>query len=269
METRVVHNSDELTVSLHYVPIGVVGAICPWNYPLVLAMGKICAALSTGNCVIVKPSPFTPYATLKFVEIVQDIFHRGVLQALNGDAKLGTWMTSHPGIQKITFTGSIATGKRIMAAASSTLKRVTLELGGNSASIVCPDVNIKAVAPQIAVGSFLNSGQFSVASKRIYVHRDIYDEFLSELVGIVRSWKTGPASMEGIMLGPIQNDMQYEVVKKFFDDTRSKGYKFALEGGAKDGTGFVIQPAIIDNPPDHSMVVTQEPFGMFSFQRQL
>jgi acyl-CoA reductase-like NAD-dependent aldehyde dehydrogenase len=218
--------------------------------------------------VIVKPSPFTPYATLKFVEIdetVQDIFPRGVLQALNGDAKLGPWMTSHPGIQKITFTGSIATGKMIMAAASSTLKRVTPELGGNSASIVRPDVNIKAVAPQIAVGSFLNSGQFCIASKRIYVHKDIY-EFLRELVGIVGSWKTGPASMEGIMLGPIQNAMQYEIVKKFFNDTRSKGYKFALEGGVKDETGFVIQPAIIDNPPDDSMVVTQEPFGMFSFQ---
>jgi acyl-CoA reductase-like NAD-dependent aldehyde dehydrogenase len=173
MEARVVHNSDELTVSLHHVPIGVVGAICPWNYPLVLAMGKICASLSTGNCVIVKPSPFTPYATLKFIEIVHHIFLCGDLQALNGDAKLGLWMTSHPGIQKITFTRSIVTGERIMTAASSTLKRLTLELGGNSASIVCPDVNIKAVAPQVVVGSFLNSGQFCVASKRIHVHKDI------------------------------------------------------------------------------------------------
>ena len=244
--------------------MGVVGAITPWNFPLVLSVAKLGAALLTGNCIIVKPSPFTPYTILKFAEIAQDVLPAGVFQALHGNEKIGPLMTEHPGIAKISFTGSTSTGKQIMAAASKTLKSITLEMGGNSASIICPDVDVESVAAQVALGSFFNSGQFCMASKRIYVHKDIYPQFLNAIAAVVQSWKVGPASEQGVMLGPVQNEMQYNVVKSFFEDTANNGYKFAIGGGLEGGQNYVIKPAIVDNPPDQSKIVTGEPFGKFS-----
>ena len=151
------------TVTTRYTPLGVVGAICPWNFPLVLSVGKIAPALLTGNTIIVKPSPFTPYTTLKLVELAQDILPPGILQTLGGDDRLGPMLTAHPDIAKISFTGSIATGKKIMAACAPTLKRVTLELGGNDAAIILPDVDIPKVAAQVTHGVFFNSGQVSTS----------------------------------------------------------------------------------------------------------
>lgn len=145
-------------MTLKFVPMGVVGAITPCNFPLVLSVAKLGAALITGNSIIVKPSPFTPYTVLKFAEMAQDVLPAGVFQALHGDEKIGPLMTEHHGIAKISFTGSSSTGKKIMAAASKTLKSITLEMGGNSASIVCPDVDVESVAAQVAMGSFFNSG---------------------------------------------------------------------------------------------------------------
>jgi acyl-CoA reductase-like NAD-dependent aldehyde dehydrogenase len=212
--------------------------------------------------VIVKPSPFTPYSILKFIEMVQEFVAPGVLQGMNGDDKFGPLMTEHPGIAKISFTGSIATGKRVMMSAARTLKRVTLELGGNSACIICPDVDVSKIAPQIALGAFYNSGQLCVASKRIYVHKDIYNELKEALVKVMQEWKTGPTSLEGVMFGPVQNEMQYNIVKGIFEDCAANGYTFALGSGEVKGQeGFVIQPAIIDNPPDDSRIVKEEPFG--------
>lgn len=263
LETKVIQDDDNLRLSLRYMPIGVVAAICPWNFPLTLAIAKIGAALITGNCVITKPSPYTPYSILKFTELVRDIFPPGVIQALHGDDNTGPLLCEHPDVGKISFTGSIATGKKVMAAASKTLKRVTLELGGNNGSIVCPDVDIKYVASQVAMGSFFNSGQLCVASKRIYVHEDIYQQFLQALTEVVKSWKVGPSTADSCnLLGPVQNEMQYNIVKQFFLDSYNNGYKFALGSPEiKDGDNFVIQPAIIDNPPDKLKIVVEEPFG--------
>ena len=260
---RTVEDNDNIKLSVRYSPIGVVAAICPWNYPLVLAIGKIAAALVTGNCMIVKPSPFTPYSVLKFTMLVKSIFPPGVIQAVNGDDMAGPFLCDHPDVQKISFTGSISTGKKIMAAASKTLKRITLELGGNDACIVCPDVDISATASQIAIGSFLNSGQFCMGSKRIYVHKDIYQPFMQAITDVVKSWKVSPSVPDADnTLGPVQNEMQYNIVKEFFEDSYKNGYTFALgEGTVPDSDSFVIQPAIIDNPPDKSKIVTEEPFG--------
>ena len=150
---------DDKVLTTRYTPLGVVAAICPWNFPLVLSFGKIIPAVLTGCTIIVKPSPFTPYTALKAIELAQEVFPPGVIQVLGGDDRLGPMMTAHPGIAKISFTGSIATGKRIMEACAKTLKRVTLELGGNDASIVLPDVDIEKVAPELVMGAFQNSGQ--------------------------------------------------------------------------------------------------------------
>ncbi|USW53787.1 Putative aldehyde dehydrogenase domain, aldehyde/histidinol dehydrogenase [Septoria linicola] len=252
---------DEKVITTRYTPLGVVGAICPWNFPIILSLGKIIPALLTGNTIIVKPSPFTPYTTLKVVEIAQEIYPPGVISAIGGDDYLGPMLTANPDIAKISFTGSIATGKKIMAACAQTLKRVTLELGGNDASIVLPDVDVKKIAPELVMGAFQNSGQVCVATKRIYIHKDIYDEMLTEMVNFTKTLTVGPPS-EGAFLGPIQNSMQYEKVKSYFSDTKKQGYKFAV--GPEEvaaGKGFFIQPTIIDNPPNDSKIIQEEPFG--------
>lgn len=252
-------------------------ATSPWAWLLqsarstILSSGPILAigpALVTGNTIIVKPSPFTPYSTMKFIEAVKDIFPPGVLQVLNGDAQTGALLCEHPNVQHISFTGSIAVGKKIMATASKTLKRVTLELGGNDACVIFPDIDISVVTPQVAVGALLNSGQFCMACKRIYVHEDIYEEFKQKLVDVVKSWKTSPSTPDaGNTLGPLQNDVQFEKGKSYIEDSRKNGYRFALGGEDTyyDDKSYVLQPAIIDNPPDDSRIVKEEPFGESSF----
>jgi len=233
-----------------------------WNFPLLLSIGKIAPAVLTGNTIIVKPSPFTPYTALKLIELAQEIFPPGVIQALGGDDKLGPMFTAHPGISKISFTGSIATGKKVMEASAKTLKRVTLELGGNDPCIVLPDVDIEKVAPEVTMGSFWNSGQVCVATKRIFIHQDIYKPFVEAMVNFVKTIKVGTSDEEGVMLGPIQNSMQYEKVKGFFKDSKDQGYNFAVgDAEVKSGKGYFIQPTIIDNPPNDSRIMTEEPFG--------
>ncbi|OAL39080.1 hypothetical protein AYO20_01831 [Fonsecaea nubica] len=250
------------TVVHKFVPLGVAAAICPWNFPLVLSLGKVLPAVLMGNAVIVKPSPFTPYTALKMVEVANQVFPPGLVQALGGDDKLGPALVEHPDIHKISFTGSIATGKKVMAGAAKTVKRVTLEMGGNDPSIVLPDANIAKVAPMVAMGAFMNTAQVCIAVKRIYVHSSMYDEFLAALVTATKNLKVGNSNDEGVMLGPVQNGMQYEKVKTFFKDTKEHGYKFALgSGDVPDNQGFFIQPTIVDNPPDDSMIVKEEPFG--------
>jgi acyl-CoA reductase-like NAD-dependent aldehyde dehydrogenase len=149
-----------------------------------------------------------------------------------------------------------------MAACANTLKRVTLELGGNDASIILPDVDIKKVAPEVVMGAFQNSGQVCVATKRIYIHESIYNEFLQEMVNFVKTIKVGTPEDGDNLLGPVQNAMQYEKVKSYFADSKAKGYKFAVgEPDIESTKGFFIKPTIIDNPPNDSRIVSEEPFG--------
>ena len=252
---------DTIRVTTTHVPLGVVGAICPWNFPLVLAMAKIAAALVTGNTIIVKPSPYTPYSTLKFAEFAIKVLPHGVFQSLNGDSDLGEYMTLHPGIQKISFTGSTRTGKRVMENCAKTLKRITLELGGNDASIVLPDVDINKVAPQVATGCFFNSGQMCVATKRVYVHESIYESFKEKFVESVQGIPLAKDSDVPTIIGPLQNKMQNTIVQRIIQDSKINGYKFILGGDICSGNGYFIQPCVIDNPPDSSIVVQEEQFG--------
>ncbi|KIV96813.1 hypothetical protein PV10_00629 [Exophiala mesophila] len=255
---------DEQRVMItQYVPMGVVAAICPWNCESsFLILGKIAPALVSGNCVIAKPSPFTPYGLLKLVELAQQVFPPGVLQVLGGDDSLGPWLTEHPGIQKISFTGSTATGKKVMQACSRTLKRLTLELGGNDASIICPDVDIAKVAPKVTDGAFRNSGQVCTATKRIYVHESIYPDFVVAMVKHAQTLKVGSSDLDDdVKLGPLQNEMQYLKVRDYFDDCLQNGFRFATGGLVKDSTGYFINPTIVDSPPADSRIVQEEQFG--------
>ncbi|MCJ1456733.1 hypothetical protein MMC28_007097 [Mycoblastus sanguinarius] len=208
---------DKKTATVRYVPL----------VPLVLSFAKIAPALVAGNCIIVKPSPYTPYTTLKAVEVGNTILPPGVLQALGGCEKLGPWIVSHPGIQKISFTGSIPTGKKIMEVCAKTMKRVTLELGGNDAAIVCPDVDIQTTAPAVVMAAFKNPGQICVASKRIYVHQSIYQPFLAAMVSHTASLNVGDPFADNIDLGPIQNAMQYSKVQTLLTDCKTRGYNIA------------------------------------------
>ncbi|KAL3460195.1 Aldehyde/histidinol dehydrogenase [Aspergillus heterothallicus] len=257
----VIEENKSRKVITRYTPLGVVGAIVPWNFPLLLATGKIAPALLTGNVVIVKPSPFTPYCGLKLVELAQHFFPAGVVQSLSGDDNLGPWMTSHPGIDKISFTGSTTTGKLVVQSASKTLKRVTLELGGNDPAIVLPDVNVEKVAEKVAFFAFLNSGQICLNLKRIYVHEDIYEPFKAALVKHVESYKLGNGAEDGVTHGPLQNEMQYNRVKTFFEDIKKQGWSAVTGGEIQPSSGYFIRPTIIDRPPENSRIVVEEPFG--------
>ena len=257
----VVDDTPSRTVITRRAPIGVVGAITPWNFPVLLAIWKIAPALLAGNTVVLKPSPFTPLCTLKLGELLRGKLPPGVLNVVSGGNDLGQWMTEHQDIGKISFTGSTATGRKIMASCSGNLKRITLELGGNDPAIVLPDVDIAKVAKELFWAAFQNSAQFCVAAKRMYIHDDIYEPLSAAIVDYAKTIKVGDGAYQGSDLGPIQNRMQYDKLKDLLADTRSNGFKFLLGGAVADGPGNFIPVTIIDNPPDDSRVVREEAFG--------
>lgn len=254
-------DSEERYSETRRVPIGVVGAIAPWNFPMILAAFKIGPGLLAGNTMVLKPSPFTPLTTLKLGEIIKDILPAGVLNIVSGGDNLGPWMTSHPGIDKVSFTGSTATGKKVMQSASSTLKRVTLELGGNDPAIVMPDVDVEKVAEQLFWAAFGNNGQICIATKRMYVHKDIYEPLRDAIVAYAKTVKIGDGSEQGTRLGPINNRPQYERVLDLIRDAKEKGYTFLMGGEKSDVPGYFIPVTILDNPPEDSRIVQEEQFG--------
>jgi aldehyde dehydrogenase (NAD+) len=244
-----------------YVPLGVVGAIVPWNFPLLLAVFKIAPALLAGNTMVLKPSPHTPLTALKLGELAREVLPAGVLNIVSGGDELGPWMTQHPDIDKIAFTGSTATGRRVMRSAAATLKRVTLELGGNDPAIVMPDVDVPSVVPQLFWGAFLNSGQLCLATKRLYIHEAIYQPVVEALVEFSKTVKVGDGRQPDVQLGPIQNRPQYARVLALIEAARNQRLKFVTGAKPLDGPGYFVPVTMIDQPPDDSPVVTEEAFG--------
>lgn len=257
----VLEDTEERKVIQRYTPMGVCGAIVPWNFPVLLAIGKIVPAVYTGNTVIVKPSPYTPYCDLKLAELATRCFPPGVVQALSGGDDLGPMITEHPGIDKISFTGSSVTGRRVMASCAKTLKRVTLELGGNDPCIICDDVDIDAVIPKVGILSFLCSSQICMMIKRLYVHEKIYDAFREKLVAFVQALKMGEGTEPDVFFGPIQNGMQFDKAKNLFASLSAEGLTPVLGGAIPESKGYFVPPTIIDNPPDTARVVQEEPFA--------
>ena len=260
---ELVEETDERRVITRFTPVGVVGAIVPWNFPILLSIWKIAPALMAGCTLVLKPSPYTPLCDLKMVELAQQAFPPGVLSAVSGGDNLGKWITSHPGINKVAFTGSTETGRHVMRSAADTIKRVTLELGGNDPAIVLPDVDAKAIAPELFWAAFQNNAQFCNVSKRLYIHEDVYDEVRDALVEFIEAnIKVGDGTLEDTDLGPIQNSMQYGKVKDYFADCHANGYKFALGGKIDEkAKGWFVPVSLVDNPPENSRIVQEEPFG--------
>lgn len=248
-------------IEVRRVPIGVVGAITPWNFPITLAVWKLAPALLAGNAVVLKPSPFTPLSTLKLGEALLDILPPGLVNFVSGGDELGPLISQHAGIDKIAFTGSTATGRAVMRSAAGNLKRLTLELGGNDPAIVLPDVDVDEVAEKIFWAAFRNSGQVCVAAKRIYVHDAIYDRFAAAMADLARAHRPANGEEPGTSLGPVQNRLQYQRVRELIEESRSANLKFLSEPGDFDGPGYFIAPTIVDDPPDDARVVTEEPFG--------
>ena len=244
------------------VPVGVVGGIVPWNFPVMMAIQKIVPALISGCTIVLKPSPFTPLTTLRIAELIKDVVPAGTVNIITGEDSLGPLITSHPDIDKITFTGSTATGKKIMEGASKDLKRITLELGGNDASIVLPDADVEKVAEQLFWSSFTNAGQICVAAKRIYIHEDIYDDLSKAIAEYAKGVKVGDGSQQGTAVGPIQNKKQFDRVCELIQDAKDNGYNF-LVGGEVDpsGSGYYVPITILDNPPEDARIVAEEQFG--------
>lgn len=262
LETELLRDDARGRVELQHHPLGVIGAITPWNVPILLAMPKIAQSLYAGNTIVLKPSPYTPLTTLMLGEIAREHFPPGVVNILAGGNAFGGWMTEHPGIDKISFTGSVATGKRVMASAASTLKRVTLELGGNDAAIVLDDVDVKAIAPKLFWASFGNSGQICQAIKRLYVQEKIYDELCAALVAIANTVKVGEGFEEGVLIGPVQNRMQYERVLELLVDTKKQpGVRILCGGDALPRPGYFIPPTVVADIAEGTRLVDEEPFG--------
>lgn len=254
-------DSDTHRIELHYRPLGVVGVITPWNAPAALALGSLSSAVYTGNTVVIKPSPYTPLTTLKMGELAREIFPPGVVNVLAGGDELGRQLCEHPGVQKISFTGSVATGKRVLASSAATLKRVTLELGGNDPAIVMDDADPKAIAKKMFFACFVNSGQVCMAIKRIYAHEDVYDELCEVLAEEARNAPYGDGLNPKNKLGPLQNKMQFDKVVELFEATKRSGARILVGGNVPDRPGYFLPPTYVTDIDDDSRLVTEEQFG--------
>ncbi len=262
LDDEMVQDDEKESIRTRRVPVGVVGGIVPWNFPVSMAIQKIVPAMLSGCTIVLKPSPFTPLTTLKVAELIADKVPAGVVNIITGEDTLGPLITEHADIDKITFTGSTATGKKIMEGAASDLKRITLELGGNDASIVMPDADVEKVAEQLFWASFTNAGQICIAAKRVYIHEDIYEDMSKAIAEYAKGVTVGDGSQQGTGVGPIQNKKQFDRVCELIQDAKDNGYPF-LTGGDVDpsGTGYFVPLTILDNPPEDARIVAEEQFG--------
>ncbi|ATA56806.1 aldehyde dehydrogenase [Variovorax boronicumulans] len=258
---RVLQDNAQGHVEIFRKPVGVVGSITPWNFPVLIAVWHVLPALRTGNTVVIKPSPYTPLATLRFVELLNEVLPEGVVNSVSCDdrtSNLGADMASDPVIRKIVFTGSCATGKKVMQSAASTMKRLTLELGGNDAGIVLPDADPKAIAEGLFWGAFLNNGQTCAAMKRLYVHASIHDEVCEHLAAFARQVPMGDGMDEKNVLGPVQNRMQFDKVARLVADAKKKGQVLA---GGEPGEGLFFPATIVAGLKNGDALVDEEQFG--------
>jgi acyl-CoA reductase-like NAD-dependent aldehyde dehydrogenase len=258
---QVIQDDADAYVEVVRRPIGVVAAITPWNFPVLLGFWKIAPALVAGNTLVLKPSPFTPLSTLKVVELLRDVVPPGVINVVSGGDDLGAWMTSHPVPRKISFTGSTATGKLVAQSAAPDLKRVTLELGGNDPAIVLDDADPAKVSRAIFAAAFNNNGQVCSAIKRVYVPESIYGDVLEGLTAEAAAVQVGDGTVPGTKLGPINNAPQFARVKELVSDALSHGATATTGGAARDGAGYFFEPTILTDIADGTRIVDEEQFG--------
>jgi len=258
---QVLRDDAEARVIVQHRPLGVVAAIAPFNFPVSTGLAKVATALRAGNTVVLKPSPYTPLATLKVGQLLRRVLPPGVLNIITGSDDLGPMMTTHPLTRGITFTGSTATGQRIAASAANELTRMTLELGGNDAAIVLDDVDPELVASDLFDCAFNNTGQVCIAPKRVYVPRRLRQALLDAFADKARSAKVGDGFAPDTEYGPVNNIRQFERVVGLVDDAVAHGAKVVAGGRAIDGPGYFYEPTILAGVSDGVRVVDEEQFG--------
>ena len=261
LPVEVLQDTPEGRVELHRKPLGVIASITPWNWPVMIACWHIMPAVRAGNTVVIKPSPLTPLSTIRLVELINQALPAGVVNVITCDNETGALLAAHPDVAKVTFTGSAATGRKVMAGAADTLKRLTLELGGNDAGIVLPGADPKAIAEGLFWGAFINNGQTCAALKRLYVHDSIYEETCAALTDYARNVTVGDGLDPNSALGPVQNRNQWEIVRSFVEDAKAKGGRVLLGGEAPGGPGHFYPITLVADVDHGCKLVDLEQFG--------
>ncbi|MFD6176098.1 MULTISPECIES: aldehyde dehydrogenase family protein [unclassified Isoptericola] len=262
LEPEVLVDDETTHAELVYRPVGVVGAIGPWNWPMMIGIWQIAPSLRMGNTVVTKPSEHTPLSVLAMVAVLNDVLPDGVLTAVSGDREVGARLAAHPDVDKVMFTGSTATGRRIVEASAGNLARLTLELGGNDAGIVLPGADPKAIAQDLFWGAFINTGQTCAALKRLYVHDSLYEDVVAELAAIAAGTPMGVGLDEENVLGPLQNAQQLDVVSRLVEDAKARGARVVTGGEAAPELGPLFYRAtIVADVADGVPLVDEEQFG--------
>ena len=257
---RTITDPDGRNVEILRRPLGPVAAVIPWNFPLLTIAFKLPFALLAGNSVVIKPAPTTPVATLRFAQLINEVVPAGVVNVITDDNDLGNALTGHPDIRKVSFTGSTATGRLVMSNAVATLKRLTLELGGNDYAIVLDDIDLSTVVPALFKAAFQNNGQVCLALKRLYVHDKVYDEVCAQLAELADAAVVGDGADEATELGPVQNERQFTKLRHLLETARSDGTVIA-GGHVLDRPGYFLRPTIVRDIHDGSELVDEEQFG--------
>ncbi|HSV79983.1 MAG TPA: aldehyde dehydrogenase family protein [Ramlibacter sp.] len=260
LEPERIEDSAVRQVEIHRVPLGVVASVVPWNFPLLLLAFKLPPALLAGNTVVVKPAPTTPLATLRLGSLIAGFVPRGVINVIAGTDEIGPLLTAHPGVRKVSFTGSTETGRKVMASCAPNLTRMTLELGGNDPAIVFGDVDVAKTADLVFASAFGTSGQVCRAVKRAYVHSSVYDAFCEALSQRAQRAVVGDASTPGVEFGPVQNAAQFARMQGLLRP-ESHGGTVMPGGGLMERPGFFLRPTIVKNPQPRSRLVVEEQFG--------
>lgn len=262
LEPETVVDDGETYAELHYRPIGVVGAIGPWNWPMMITVWQIAPALRMGNAVVVKPSKMTPLSVLALAKVINEELPEGLLTVVSGDREVGARLAEHPAVGKIMFTGSTAAGRSIIRSSADTIKRLTLELGGNDAGIVLPDADPATIAEGLFWGAFINTGQTCAALKRLYVHDDIYDAVCEELTKVAAAMPMGVGLDENNVLGPLQNRAQYDIVAGLVEAARDSGARILLGGNPEsDQPGYFYPATLVADIDNGNPLVAEEQFG--------
>lgn len=261
MPVDTVADTDDLFVQVLRRPVGTIAAITPWNFPLGTAVSKLAPALAAGCTVVLKPSPYTPLSSLRFGELVRDALPPGVLNVVSGNDSLGSLMTSHPLVRMISFTGSVATGKKIAATAAADLKRVLLELGGNDPAIVLDDADVDAAADGVFANAFANCGQICVAIKRVYAPKALYSQLVDALADRARAVRLGDGQVPGTDIGPLCNPVQRNRIEELVDDAFQTGTRVAVGGSVADGPGYFYEPTVLAGLNGTERIVVEEQFG--------
>lgn len=262
LEPEVTLDEGGLKATLYYRPIGVVGAVGPWNWPAMISTWQFAPALRMGNAIILKPSEYTPFSVLATAYLMNKVLPEGLLQVLSGGRELGESFSTNPRFGRLTFTGSIKTGRAIAHAAAENLVPATLELGGNDPGIVLPDADPQAIAEGLFWGAFLNGGQTCAALKRLYVPESLYDETVAALADFAKTIKVGPGYEEGNLIGPLTTKQQFGIVDDLVEDAKKRGARIVMGGDPdRDAKGYFYPLTLVADIDNDAPLVQEEQFG--------